>query len=102
MKVQVLNNNLLWATRLRRALNVLGHEAVLGTEPAVCAVAIVPLNRSDLADVVQAYRKLGSRVIGHAGHKEKPLLQSGKDAGCDLVVTNSELANKLEQILATV
>jgi len=52
-----------------------------------------------MRDDVVALKAMGAVVIGHAGHKEKELLAAGKEAGCDRLATNSELTNKLHQIL---
>ena len=38
-------------------------------------------------------------MIAHAGHKEKELLELGKDLEVDRLATNSELTYKLPQIL---
>jgi hypothetical protein len=52
-----------------------------------------------MAQDVAKLQELGAYVIGHAGHKEKELHAAGRDAGCDRLATNSELTNKLPQML---
>lgn len=62
-------------------------------------VAIVNLGELDAA-VVAALQAAGTKVIGHAGHKESQRLEFGREAGCDLIATNSEIHHKLPAILA--
>jgi hypothetical protein len=63
-------------------------------------VAILNLSSPAFSDLVAALKSAGVYTIGHAGHKEKDLLQLGREAGCDAVATNSELTFKLEKLLA--
>ena len=66
--------------------------------------AIVNLGSSTLKPehLVPQLNRAGIKVIGHAGHKEKELHEIGRDLGCHLLVTNSELTHKLPQILQKV
>jgi hypothetical protein len=111
--VLLLVDNLFWSARWVRSLRALGHEAVVVASagkapawipggPAEADVAIVNLaaTRLPLEDWLPALRALGVRTIGHAGHKEKDLLQRGREAGCDLVVTNGEITRRLPEVLA--
>ena len=102
MKVLVLEDNLLWSSRLRKTLTAFGHEAVVANNPQACDVAILALNRPAMLQEVAALKSLGAYVIGHAGHKEKDLHAAGLAAGCDRLATNSELTNKLPQILVEI
>ncbi|HVL39245.1 MAG TPA: hypothetical protein VM328_07625 [Fimbriimonadaceae bacterium] len=108
MKVLILDDNLLWTSRLTRSMRGLGHEAeVLASTPddsRGAQAAIVDLSSTKLPpeEVVPRLKALGLHVIGHAGHKEKQLHELGRDAGCDQLVTNSELTFKLEEILSKV
>jgi hypothetical protein len=93
----------MWSTRLVNALTALGHEPVLHQEPtpATADAAIVNLSNTAMqADkLVPELDKRGVIVIGHAGHKEKNLMELGRAAGCHIIATNSQLSNKLEQLL---
>ena len=105
MTVLVFEDNLMWSARLKRSLESLGHEAVVLTalpEPLPAAeAAIVNLGseRMPVEAVQAALRGRGVRVIGHAGHKEKGLLDRGREAGCDAVVSNSTLTFRLDKVL---
>jgi DNA-binding NarL/FixJ family response regulator len=104
MTVLVFEDNLMWSVRLANAARTLGHDPIVMTtvaEEAGGEVAIVNLSARafDPAEVVATLRSRGVKVVGHAGHKEKDLLQEGVSSGCDLVVTNSEIAHKLSSVL---
>ena len=99
MKVLVLEDNLLWSSRLRQTLTAFGHEAIVARSPQHCDVAILGLERKSMREDVAALKALRVFVIGHAGHKEKHLHAAGREAGCDRLATNGELTHKLPQIL---
>jgi hypothetical protein len=99
LKVLILEDNLLCSSRLKQTLVAFGHEAVVASSPQACDAAIIALGRPTMAADVAELRSMGAFVIGHAGHKEKDLHEAGKKAGCDRLATNSELTNKLPQIL---
>lgn len=99
MKVLILEDNLLWSSRLKQTLAAFGHEPIVGSAPSACDVAILALGRPSMAEDVAELKQLGAFVIGHAGHKEKDLHEAGREAGCDRLASNSELTNKLPQIL---
>ena len=73
-------------------------------EPLTGQIAIINLGSAKInaAILVPELRNLGVHVIGHAGHKEKEVLELGRVAGCDTIVTNSELTFKIEGLLKTV
>jgi len=106
MRVLILESNLLWSARLANAARTLGHDAVVAKAPVdgEFHVAIVNLGEAnvDWSVRVSQLQRRGMKVVGHAGHKEKELHEIGRAAGCDLLVTNSELANKLSRVLADV
>ena len=62
-----------------------------------CSGAIVNLGSLGLKaeTLVPELVALGVHVIGHAGHKEKELLELGRRAGCQTVATNSEITFKI-------
>lgn len=100
MKVLVYEDNLLWSSRLANSLKKLGHEPILAVERTdEAAVAIVNLGDPVLMALVPLLRASGVVTIGHAGHKEKQLHELGKEAGCDILATNSELTFKIEALL---
>lgn len=108
MKVLVIEDNLIWSSRFLQSLRGLGHEPTLMKElpdtlPQVDA-AIVNLSSASMPveDLLPALRAAGIYVIGHAGHKENPLLDRGREAGCDAVVSNSTITYKLAEVLAQV
>lgn len=105
MRVLILDENLVWNARLKLGVESLGHEAVVLYAPGglpAAEVAIVNLGSRAFPpdEWIPRLRSVGVRVVAHAGHKEKPLLAQGKEAGADLIVTNGELTHKLSDILA--
>jgi hypothetical protein len=105
MKVLILEDNLLWSSRLVKSLTALGHEPEVHSTPPAgtvdAQVAIINLASQGLRPTatVPALAAMGVHVIGHAGHKEKDLLELGRGAGCHTLATNSELTFKLANIL---
>jgi hypothetical protein len=105
MTVLIFEDNLLWSARLVKSLKALGHDPVVrttpDTDPAGATWAIVNLGSEKLrADfLVPALKASGVRTIGHAGHKESEVLAYGKDSGCDVVATNSQLTFKLAELI---
>jgi DNA-binding response OmpR family regulator len=105
MKVLVLEDNLMWSVRLVRTLASLGHEAErAATMPAELSeydAVIVNLGAQsyDPPEAVRQLKEAGVFVIGHAGHKEKDLQTLGRESGCDIMATNSQLTFKLDQLL---
>lgn len=106
MTVLIVEDNLFWSARLRQSVLALGAHpevsppAPVDADPAP-AIAIVNLGgRRYSADaVIRSLKARGVRVIGHAGHKETELLEIGRQAGCDDVVTNGSLTFHLPKIL---
>ncbi|MDR3687956.1 MAG: hypothetical protein P4L46_01160 [Fimbriimonas sp.] len=105
MRILVFEDNLLWSSRFVRTLKVLGHEPVVTTsipEGSLSGtVAIVNLGSTNMRpqELVPQLRERGAHVIGHAGHREKEILELGRSAGCDRVATNSEITFKIEALL---
>lgn len=102
----IFENNLMWSVRLKKSAAALGWEATVlqqSTEDIPEAeAAIINLGVPEFAEMVAPLREKGIHVIGHAGHKERPLLQFGRDSGCDQVVTNSSLTHHLDKVLEAV
>ena len=108
MRILVFEDNLIWSSRLLKTLKALGHEPVMSSAVPGAAedfqAAIVNLGspKIETSALIPKLKSLGIHVIGHAGHKEKELLEFGRDAGCDTLATNSELTFKIESLLSKV
>jgi DNA-binding NarL/FixJ family response regulator len=104
VRVLVLETNLMWSVKLSKALGALGHEATVAPKPVEGEFDVVIVNLGDpavdWAERVAELHARGMRVIAHAGHKEKELIELGRQAGCDVLATNSELTHKLADVLA--
>jgi hypothetical protein len=105
MKILIFESNLMWSSRLVKTAQALGHEAVLRTNMPDSSedaqVAIVNLGDRGLEPkaLVAKLKELGIAIIAHAGHKEKDLLALGKEAGVDILASNSQLTFKLADLL---
>ena len=105
MIVWLFEANLMWSSKLRQSLRLLGHEGVILKEvpgDGTADVAIVNLGEGDPTELIAALRAKGVPTVAHAGHKEKELHELGRAAGATYLATNSELANKLPDILRKV
>lgn len=104
MRVLLYEDNLIWSSRLLKSLRSLGHDPVLLEKPEVQEgpVAIVNLGSSQLEPCLLVPKLVegGVVVIGHAGHKEKDLLELGKSSGCQVLATNSQITFKLDEVLS--
>lgn len=101
MRLLILERNLMWSSRLGNTARALGHQVqIASTLPEIIEadVAIINLAEPD-PRVFAPLAAAGVKIIAHAGHKEKDKLEMGKSAGCDLVVTNSELTYKLAALI---
>lgn len=102
MTVWTFETNLMWSSKLKQSLRLLGHEClVLRTIPeeGTADAAIVNLGETGASELLAALRERGVPTVAHAGHKEKELHDLGREAGATLLATNSEMANKLPQLL---
>ena len=61
--------------------------------------AIVNLGDPNVGPIVSELASRGIYTIAHAGHKEKELINLGKQMKVDRVASNSEITNKLPQML---
>jgi hypothetical protein len=106
VRVLIFEDNLMWSQRLAQSVKGLGHGALVlhrmpgELPPGDAAIVNLGSPRFDLGVLVTLLKDHGVFVVGHAGHKEKPLLQLGNEHGCDLVVSNSVITFKLDQVLA--
>lgn len=101
MKVLVYESNLLWSVRIANHVRALGHSATVMAKPTPRQgdIAIVNLGEGDASTLVPSLKNLGVKTIGHAGHKEKDLFSLGRQSGCDVLATNSQLRNELPALL---
>lgn len=103
MTIWAFETNLMWSSKLKQSLRLLGHECLVLREvppEGTADAAIVNLGEGDPKALVAALRERGVPAIAHAGHKEKELLDLGREAGVAILATNSELAHKLPEILS--
>lgn len=101
MLVWIFETNLMWSSRFVNSVKAFGHEAaVLSQIPEGTAdVAIINLSDANVATLAEGLREKGVYTIAHAGHKEKDLLELGKQIQVNRIATNSEITNKLEALL---
>jgi len=105
MKVLVFEDNLMWSSRLMQSLRGFGHEGLLrkglpdSSEGADVAIVNLGSTAPPPGELVARLHDLGVRVLAHAGHKEKQLLELGRAAGADILATNSELTFKLPELV---
>ena len=91
----------MWSSRFANTVKGSGHEAVVtSTIPEGTAdAAIVNLGDPNVAQIASGLAERGIYTIAHAGHKEKELMELGKQIKVDRVATNSEITNKLPKML---
>jgi hypothetical protein len=104
LNVLIIEDNLLWSTRVANALKIAGHsyqlaDALPPVTNADLAIVNLSLSKSDPFVCIESLVRLGMPILAHAGHKEKELWQKARASGCEKVVSNSELVNKLGQLL---
>jgi hypothetical protein len=101
MTVWIFESNLIWSSRFVNTAKGSGHEAVVTTAipKGIADAAIVNLSDPNVATIVATLNERGIYTIAHAGHKEKELIELGKQIKVDRVATNSEITNKLPQML---
>lgn len=102
MRVLLLEDNLLWSVRLANGIRALGHEASGDASAGPFDLAIVNLSSPACCDegILGALKSEGTVIVGHAGHKEAPILRRGVEVGCDHTVSNGTLSHKLADVLA--
>ena len=91
----------MWSSRFVNTVKGSGHEAVvtIAVPNGTADAAIVNLGDPNVESTVTELAKKGVYTIAHAGHKEKELIELGKQIKVDRVATNSEITNKLPQML---
>lgn len=105
MRVLIFESNLMWSSRMVQSAKRLGHEPFLRSEIPTSSegaeAAIVNLGDPSLDPkaLVAALKGLGVPVIAHAGHKEKQLIELGREAEVEILATNGQITFKLEELL---
>lgn len=105
MHILIVENNLFWSIRLQKSIKALEHSSQVITgvvspfPTADVAIINLGLPESELESILKNLKEQGTYLIGHAGHKEKSLIQYGTDSGCDQVVSNGTLTYKLADVL---
>lgn len=106
MKVALFEPNLFWEAKARTAVSAVGWQCVAASEGQLRDVKAVVVGlygpEEALRRVVAEAKRHGVPVIGHAGHREKALLNLGRELGCDRVLTNGEFAHRLKSHLEAV
>ena len=88
-----------------KSLKALGHEPILRTTPdptaAGAQAAIINLGSEKLApqSLISALNQAGVCTIGHAGHKETEKLEFGREIGCKILATNSQITYHIDKLL---
>ena len=101
MTVWIFESNLMWSSRFVNTVRGSGHQAVVTTTvpEGAAGAAIVNLGDPNVGPIVSELASRGIYTIAHAGHKEKELINLGKQMKVDRVASNSEITNKLPQML---
>ncbi len=102
MLVWIFESNLIWSSRFVNLVRGFGYEAVVTTTlpEGRANAAIVNLSDPNVGKIAEELRERGVYTIAHAGHKEKDLIELGKQIAVDRIATNGEITKKLESILA--
>ena len=91
----------MWSSRFLNSVKGLGHQGVVASSipEGTADAAILNLADPNVAEVAAELSLKGIYTIAHAGHKEKELLELGKEIHVDRIATNSEITNKIEALL---
>jgi hypothetical protein len=108
MRLLVLDENLMWTVRLANGIRALGYEAIVWSKPtelplhpAIADAAIINLSSMvfPAETWVPRLKQVGIPILAHAGHKETEKRQLANDLDCDLLVTNRQLTERLDECL---
>src|SRR5919205_1130499 len=108
MKVLACIRDLMFSTRVRDAARQHGHECQIVTKAADVAghLAGADLVIVDLMvpgggalEAVKAASAAGVTVVAYGEHVQADVLQAGRDAGADEVLTRSEFTRRLGALL---
>ena len=101
MLVWIFESNLLWSSRFVNSIRAFGHESLVVSQipEGTADAAIVNLSDPNIAALATALKERGVYTIAHAGHKEKDLIELGKQIQVDRIATNGEITKKLESLL---
>jgi hypothetical protein len=94
----------MWSSRFALTVNGSGHEGIVATHvpEGTADVAIVNLSDPNVSKIVDELNERGIYTIAHAGHKEKELLELGKQIKVSRIATNGEITKRLPQLLSEV
>jgi DNA-binding NarL/FixJ family response regulator len=102
--------DLLFQSRIRAAAEALGLDVRVadtpaGTDAAIAAAATLVVIDVDAAGIdtpsaIRAAKAAGAKVLAFGRHTEPLSLRSARDAGADVVVARSQLAEELPELLA--
>lgn len=104
----ILVDDLLFQPRIRSVLEALGFETRVADTPEMApgacvgaSIVVVDLNAREMDALVQvrAARQAGAAVLAYGRHTEPNLLRAARDAGADIVVPRSELAEALPRLV---
>ena len=105
MRVLIVEDNLLWSSRLFQAIRALGHETVVFHQdvasllPIDFAVVGLAYRKSPLPPIIADLKHRKIFVLAHSGHADKDLIEQGREMACDRIVTNGSLTAKLQEYL---
>lgn len=104
-------SDLLFQSRIAAAAAALGHDATVADSPAAASAAIVARPALAIIDLhergldalatVRSAKAGGVRVLAFGRHTEPHTLRAARDAGADLVVPRSQLADELPRLIAS-
>jgi DNA-binding NarL/FixJ family response regulator len=102
--------DLLFQSRIHAAAEALGLDARVADSAAAAHVAIAAAPTLVVIDVdaagidtpsaIHAAKAAGAKVLAFGRHTEPGALRSARDAGADVVVARSQLAEELPELLA--
>lgn len=102
--------DLLFQSRIHAAAEALGFGVRIGDTPASVEAAIAATPALVVIDVdaagidtppaIRAAKAAGAKVLAFGRHTEPGALRSARDAGADVVVARSQLAEELPELLA--
>ncbi len=108
MKVVVLENNLVFVTRIERKLQDLGIECALASTPSVAISLLSDEVKAVIADlnapgalefIAHAKAHSSAKVLAFSCHSQVEMRKEAKKAGVETVMTNSKLLSAMDTIL---
>jgi DNA-binding response OmpR family regulator len=109
MKVLACIRDLMFSTRVRDAARQHGHECQIVTKASDVAghltgadlvVVDLMVPGGGALEAVKAAAAAGVTVVAYGEHVQADVLQAGRDAGADEVLTRSEFTRRLNALLS--